>query len=205
MKFVGDTIANRLSPMLTWLDGDLAATTKTWRIVFLHHAIFSYGPHGTRDGLNNELMRKLLVPIFQNRGVQLVMFGHDHFYQRSKRMRLDASGFIIRDVNCNVTDSVSGIVYVVAGIGGSDLYARQSGPTPCGSSSQAIYFTGNPGVDYVSIRNGAPVLFDTSGLEPVNPVIRHGFVDVTISGSTLSTTTYNYNGEIMDQFSMPAR
>lgn len=205
MKFVGDTTANRLSQMLAWLDADLAATAKTWRIVFFHHAVFSYGPHGTRDGLNNELMRKLLVPILQNRGVQLVMFGHDHFYQRSKRMRLDAGGFIVRDTNCNVTESASGIVYVMAGNGGSGLYARQTGPTPCGSSSHAINFTGNPGVDYVAIRNGAPVLFDTSGAEPVSPAIRHGFVYVTISSSALTLAAYNYNGEMMDLFGIPAR
>ena len=205
MKFVGDTTANRLSQMLTWLDGDLAAATRTWRIVFLHHTIFAYGIHGTADGLNNERMRKQLVPILQNRGVQLVMFGHDHLYQRSKRMRLDANDYIVRDASCNVTDSVSGIVYVAVGIGGGSLYGRQAGATPCGSSSQAIYFTGNSGVDYVAIRNGMPVLFDSSGLEPVNPAIRHGFVHVAISGLTLSATAYNYNGEIIDQFSMPAR
>jgi hypothetical protein len=130
------------------------------------------------------------------------MFGHDHFYQRSKRMRLDQNGHIVRDADCHVVESNSGIVYVMVGIGGSGLYDRQVGPSPCGSASHAIYFTGNPSVDYVALRNGSPALFDGSGFGPLVPAVRHGFAHVTIFGPILVTTVYNYNGEIIDQFSI---
>lgn len=212
-KFEGDTTATRLAQMLSWLDADLAATTKTWRMVFLHRAIFSSANHGTwGDTQQNDRMRRQLAPILQNRSVQLVMFGHDHAYQRSKRLRVDGNGKIIRDGSQNVVDSSAGIVYVLSGIGGADLHNCQADPNALFGSSKYNYYYAQygDGYDFVASRNGAPVLFSGGGSEctglPTAPATadRFGFVHVTISGSTLSATTYNYNGVVMDQFSMSA-
>lgn len=205
--------ANRLQAMLDWLAADLAATTKTWRIAFFHHTIFSAGTHGTYGDIGtNRLMRQKLAPILQAHGVQLAMFGHDHLYERSKRLSVDANGKIVRGATCNgtasnVVESTAGIVYVVAGNGGDDLYHRQTDPTMvCGTST----YTSNvanygDGYDFVAMNGTAPVLFDlyTAGEAPASPTVRHGFTHVAIAGSQLTITAYNYQGVVMDRYTMP--
>ncbi len=212
-KFSGDATATRLAQMLSWLDADLAATTKTWRLVFLHRTIFSNANHGTWGDIGeNRKMRQQLAPILQNRGVQLVMFGHDHAYQRSKRLRVDSGGKIIRDGSNNVVDSSAGIIYVLTGIGGADMHDCQADPSALfGSAKYTNYVSSyGDGYDFVASRNNAAVLFSGGGAEctglPTTPAVteRYGFTQVIISGSTLNSTTYNLNGVIMDQFSMPA-
>lgn len=60
-----------------WLDKDLAATKLPWKIVYLHRPPYSTGTHGSDTAL-----RKLLAPIAERHGVQLVLAGHDHNYER---------------------------------------------------------------------------------------------------------------------------
>lgn len=61
-----------------WLERTLAAATEQWRIVVVHHPPYSAGYQGSSDEV-----REVLVPLFQRYGVQLVISGHDHDYQRS--------------------------------------------------------------------------------------------------------------------------
>lgn len=75
------------SPQLVWLEEDLAASAKPWKILFLHHPIMSSGPHST-DDYNRSGQRDVpevagrLMPIAMRHGVQLVFSGHDHIYER---------------------------------------------------------------------------------------------------------------------------
>ena len=77
---------------LDFLDQTLAESTTTWKIVVLHHPPYSAGYQGssieTRDAT---------APILARHGVQLVLSGHDHDYQRS----------VVMD----------GVTYVVSGAG----------------------------------------------------------------------------------------
>ena len=57
----------------------LRETTATWKIVALHHPPYSAGYQGS-----NMDVRRTFAPIFERFGVQLVLSGHDHDYQRSK-------------------------------------------------------------------------------------------------------------------------
>lgn len=60
-----------------WLDQDLAANTLPWKIVYLHRPPYSSGWHGSDDEL-----REALAPVLEKHGVQLVLAGHDHNYER---------------------------------------------------------------------------------------------------------------------------
>lgn len=66
-------------PQIEWLDKDLAASKAPWKIVYLHHPPYSSGDHGSDVEL-----RKALAPIVEGHGVQLVLAGHDHHYERMK-------------------------------------------------------------------------------------------------------------------------
>ena len=61
-----------------WLQQDLMASKATWKIVFFHHPMFS--AHPTR-GINRN--RWSWEPLFIQGGVNMVLTGHDHHYQRT--------------------------------------------------------------------------------------------------------------------------
>jgi len=60
-----------------WLDKVLAASTKKWNVVVMHHPVFS-----TAKNRDNTILRERFKPIFEKYGVDLVMQGHDHTYAR---------------------------------------------------------------------------------------------------------------------------
>jgi hypothetical protein len=63
-----------------WLEKELAASGADWKICFFHHPLYSSGErHGSAD-----LQRDQLEPIFRKHGVDLVLSGHEHFYERIK-------------------------------------------------------------------------------------------------------------------------
>jgi 3',5'-cyclic AMP phosphodiesterase CpdA len=62
-----------------WLEETLAGATERWRIVMVHHPPYSAGYQGS-----DEEVRRTFVPLFERYGVQLVLSGHDHDYQRSE-------------------------------------------------------------------------------------------------------------------------
>jgi len=65
---------------LAWLDKELAASGSDWKICFFHHPLYSSGEtHGSADS-----QRERLEPIFLKRGVNVVLAGHEHFYERIK-------------------------------------------------------------------------------------------------------------------------
>jgi len=105
------------SEQLEWLKNDLAATDKMWKIVFYHQAIYSSGPHGYENWV--EAKRALLAPIFEQYGVDLVVNGHDHDYER--------------------TQPINDVVYIVSGGGGASLY--QVNPQSFSAYAETTYHT----------------------------------------------------------------
>src|SRR5918999_3673995 len=69
--------------MLTWLQRDLAANTQPWVIVFFHHPPYSKGSHNSDAEIELVQMRQSALPILENFGVDLVLAGHSHAYERS--------------------------------------------------------------------------------------------------------------------------
>jgi len=190
--------------MLHWLEQDIAATDRKWRIVFFHHAIFSHGPHGTYGDIGqNRTMRQRLAPILQRYGIQLVVFGHDHLYERSKRLQVDSRGQIMRDSKCQIVDSSKGIVYLTVGIGGAYLHNREVDPARCGTDGydQAVREYGE-GYDFVAMRGSEPVLYDSTDRPPHLPAERHGFIHAIVTPEQLTVTAYNIQHEVLDRFEL---
>jgi hypothetical protein len=67
------------SEQLAWLDAELAASPADWKIVFLHHPIYTSGRYRASAFVN----RQTLESIFTRRHVSVVFSGHEHIYQRS--------------------------------------------------------------------------------------------------------------------------
>jgi hypothetical protein len=70
-----------LSPeQLEWLQKELAASGSEWKIAYFHHPLYSSGGrHGSDRALRDQL-----EPIFVKHGMDVVLQGHDHFYERLK-------------------------------------------------------------------------------------------------------------------------
>ena len=73
--------------MLEWLELDLDATSRPWIIAFWHHPPYSKGGHDSDDagdsGGRMRDMRENALPILEQGGVDLVLSGHSHSYERS--------------------------------------------------------------------------------------------------------------------------
>ena len=67
------------SEQLAWLDAELAASPADWKIVFLHHPLYTSGRYRASSLVN----RATLESIFTRNHVSVVFSGHEHIYQRS--------------------------------------------------------------------------------------------------------------------------
>lgn len=70
-------------PMSAWLRDDLAATSQEWIIAYWHHPPYSKGTHNSDTEVELIEMRQNFVPILESFGVDLVLCGHSHNYERS--------------------------------------------------------------------------------------------------------------------------
>lgn len=96
--------SNRVNGAQTaWLRRHLAASTARWKIVAFHHPPYVCGYHSGDDRIASRW-----VPLFERYGVQLILSGHEHSYQR----------FLAR----------RGVTYVVHGGGGAIPYPPRSCP-----------------------------------------------------------------------------
>lgn len=93
-----------------WLGRTLASATQTWKIVAIHEPPYSAGYQGS-----NEEVRAAFGPLFERYGVQLVLSGHEHDYQRSV--------------------PIDGVTYVISGAGGR---TRGTGEEAFTASSYAV-------------------------------------------------------------------
>jgi len=114
------------SAQRTWLEQDLAVSTKPWKFVFFHQPPYSAGfltIDGERFELEYTRVRRDLVPLFELFGVDIVFSGHSHSYERTfpiLQNRAVDQGQEPDYVN------PSGPIYVVTGGGGGGLLGLDS-------------------------------------------------------------------------------
>ena len=68
------------SAQLDWIEQQLSGSNAKWKIAYFHHPLYSDGRfHGPDLDL-----RKQLMPIFEKYGLNVVLSGHEHVYERFK-------------------------------------------------------------------------------------------------------------------------
>jgi len=78
-----DTDRSVNGSMLQWLQSDLAQNTQPWIIAFWHHPPYTKGSHNSDTEGRLIDMRQNALPILEQWGVDLVLSGHSHSYERS--------------------------------------------------------------------------------------------------------------------------
>ena len=73
--------------MCTWLREDLLANTNEWLIAFWHHPPYTKSSHDSDTEIELIEMCENAVPILESFGVDLVLCGHSHVYERSFLLR----------------------------------------------------------------------------------------------------------------------
>lgn len=63
---------------LDWLSGELAASRARWKILLLHSPPYSFA----REGDGHTTLRELAAPLIQQHGVDIVLSGDHHLYER---------------------------------------------------------------------------------------------------------------------------
>ena len=105
-----------------WLVAELEAAqadpTVRWIVAFFHHPLYSHAVGLSAKGADRKL-RAALLPLFDRYGVDLVLSGHDHHYERTRPIR----GNEVEELGC-------GPVYMVSGGGGSTFFARSFAKSP---------------------------------------------------------------------------
>lgn len=97
---------------LAWFENDLKNAKATWKVVFFHAPFHTAGPHPAPTNFRQDF-----GSICDKYGVQLVCSGHDHSYQKTKRMT---------NVERKVSDT--GTVQVISGGGDIRQFDRVKNP-----------------------------------------------------------------------------
>lgn len=72
-----------LGPQYKWLEQDLKQDKSKWKIVYFHHPPFTMGSHNSDAELDLVAIRKNIARLLERYGVDLVINGHSHNYERS--------------------------------------------------------------------------------------------------------------------------
>lgn len=116
--------------MLSWLVSDLQNTNADWIISYWHHPPYTRGSHDSDDDRRSIDMRENVLPILEQYGVDLVLSGHSHSYERTMLLDGhygDSSSF---DLSRHTKDDGDG------NASGDGVYKKPSPGTP---NEGAIY------------------------------------------------------------------
>ena len=183
-----DTPLDKNGEMASWLPRDLENDNHKWKIVFFHHPPYTKGTHDSdidRDsGGRMKAMRENFLPILEKYGVDLVLSGHSHTYERSYMLQghygyseeFDRQQMAFHKENekkISASDFYKGkdnhgTVYVVCGVsGGHDLSGKCN----------------HPAMAFSSIRF-------------------HGSLSIEVQGNLLSAAFVDKYGKVKDSFTI---
>jgi len=161
--------------MMNWLASDLAASGKYWKIVFLHHPPYPTGFH-VGDPIC-VMVQQNVIPILESNGVQLVLSGHEHGYERSFPLV----------ANQPVNAGSPSTTYVISGGGGGGLEAVGSLPQ-CALSVQAFNYlrldVGEAKLTLKAMGLGGTVI-DMFTLNPPPAIAPNGIVNAANAASAI--------------------
>ncbi|MCX4244945.1 metallophosphoesterase [Paraliomyxa miuraensis] len=167
-------------PMLTWLQDDLLATEQEWIIAYWHHPPYTKGSHDSDSESKLIDMRENALPILEAGGVDLVLGGHSHIYERS--FLLDGAYDTPSQAGVGVLDDLDGSPL------GDGPYQKPPGLT---GHQGAVYVVAGHGGTGVSQDDEHPLMYFAEA--------KNGSCVLDIQGNRLSLVNIRYDGEVTDR------
>jgi hypothetical protein len=197
-NYIGASIAANTDvtslPMYQWFAEDLADALekeRDWIVVFWHQAPYSKGSHDTDAfiTLYMQAMRQNFVPIMEDAGVDLLLCGHSHVYERS----------YLLNGHYGMSNTITSAMYIDSSSG------KFSEGEPYLKTRETGY--GGLGTVYTVVGN--------SGSRTTNPSLNHpahyaahgcsdcyGSFILEIDGGRLDGTYLASDGTVMDEFTI---
>ncbi len=172
--------------MAKWLIADLEEAQGDWLVAFWHHPPYTKGSHDSdREGQLVE-MRSHFMPILEAAGVDIVLSGHSHIYERS--MLIDgayatpttADGVILDDGDGHPT--------------GDGAYRKSAGRNPHEGTVAIVSGHGGGAIRRIGTM---PLMREI--------ILEYGSVILDLDGDTLTGTMINKNNVQRDLFSIVKR
>jgi hypothetical protein len=180
------------SPFIDWLHADLQANDKPWVVAFIHQPPHTDGSHesGTFYEVFMEAVRENICPVLESYGVDLLIAGHSHVYERSYLV----NGFfgLPNDWNPSqhLVDGSSGNL-----ANGEPYIKYKDGPN---QNLGTMYIVqGNSGSSESEAGLQHPVMYAGHGCDTCC-----GSTMLYINGDTLSGKYLTKDGEILDEWAI---
>jgi hypothetical protein len=176
--------------MLKWIKDDLAQNRATWTFAYFHHPPYTKGSHDSdrtdlESGGRLIHMRENIIPVLEAGGVDVVLSGHSHSYERS----------FLMDGHYDKSATFSDVFKKSKGNGqveGDGPY-RKSGPGPVAHSGTVYLVAGSSG----KISGGK--LNHPAMITSINEL---GSLVLDINTNRLDVTFLNWQGVVRDHFTM---
>ena len=170
--------------MSTWLQNDLASTTQQWIIAFWHHPPYTKGSHDSDVESQLVEMRQNLLPYLEAGGVDLVLCGHSHSYERS---------FLLNG-HYGLSTSLVPSMKIDGGSGRPDGTGAYDKPGGNAANQGAVYITAGSSGKISGGSLNHPAMFTS-----LNNL---GSVVLDVSGPQLDAKFLRENGTVADYFTI---
>ncbi|NKB24808.1 MAG: hypothetical protein GKR87_10620 [Kiritimatiellae bacterium] len=162
--------------MAQWLEKDLYHIDTDWIIAYWHHPPYTKGSYNSDMDRRQTEMRTHIMPILEQGGVDLVLTGHSHIYERSMLIN-------------GATSTPTIVEGVILDDGPGNPYKKSKGIHP------------HHGTVCVVLGNGGAAMYRI-GTMPImrQTLVEYGSLIIDIKGPRLIARMIDRKGKIRDQF-----
>lgn len=197
------------SGMIEWLKNDLQSTRSDWIIAFFHHGPYTKGSHNSDFENEHQISRGSYLPVLEDYGVDLVLSGHSHQYERSHLLDghyRNSDDYRIEEhaldpgpgSSLGITDRQTGLFQY------TNEYASYQKPRTSPNSGQisatvgASSFLGSWST--TSDRDRYAITHPDPHPVHIATIRALGSMVIDVDGNTLRASYLDSNGQIRDQF-----
>ncbi|MFN8284824.1 MAG: metallophosphoesterase [Chitinophagales bacterium] len=176
----------------TWIENDIKNSNKKFKVAYWHQPPYSFGSHNSDDAweLFMGSMRMRIVPILEKYGVDLVLCGHSHVYERSYLINKHYGFSATFNRTTMLIDSTSG------NPDSNRTYIKYTYGTQ--KDKGTVYaVVGNSGKSEDENGKMHPVMYKKFAADK-----GVGSMILEVKGNVMLCSYYKDNGELFDRFSI---